>query len=103
MELAPFHADTEKQRPCSGCRGFKGPCPSTPRDANGICVAARIAVPLTESNRNLRLDLELSAHPGMDPAEVPVAARRHVRRRLRDRIRVPAVDQVVAQDARVPR
>src|SRR3954447_12176835 len=100
MELAPFRADAEKQRLCSGCRGFKGPCPSTPRDANGICVPDRIAVGPTESNRYLRLDLELPAHPRMDAAEVPVAARRQLRRRLGDRVRVAAVDQVVAQDPR---
>src|SRR3954451_16046229 len=102
MELAPFRADAEKQRLCSGCRGFKGPCPSSPRDANGICVAARIATFCTEWNRLLWLDLELAAHPRVDPAEVPVAARGQVRRRLRDRVRVPAVDQVVAEDPRVP-
>src|SRR5688572_8039545 len=99
MELAPFRSAGWL---CGGCRGFKGPCPSTPRDANGYVVPGRIATGATESNRLPHVHLELAAHPRVDPAEVAVAARRELGRGLGGRVGTAAVDRVVSHDPGVP-
>ena len=41
MDLAPFPVGLSRGRP-DGCRGFTGPCPSTPLDANGYVGPGRI-------------------------------------------------------------
>src|SRR3954451_18439453 len=92
-----------KAAPSGGCRGFKGPCPSTPRDANGyVWPEGYRSGPRIQKGRLSRLDLELAPHPGVDAAEVAVAARDQARRGRRDRVRVAAVDDVVAQRAGIP-
>ena len=83
MDLAPF------PRTADGCRGFIGPCPSTPLDANGYVWAQRIQPPTLEVESNamtLAIDDPLTpdAEPPEATAETPLAVAGRDRRAERD-------------------